>query len=377
MKISTVRSLLILFDLVLVGGIVGVVYLGVQQQKERRADRRSYQQDALKRLAEVKVNEVKTQTKKSYSAIGRLNYAGKAPPEPKKIDKGPKPVPKNVWRPLEDLIILIGAEVHGENVEQPSFILYSRTGDTPITTRPATTPRRTPARPGNRDPRGAARGGRGNPRNGGRPRTVPTPGNSGPSRTIYNAVIGEVIEFSDHELALVKNIKPVLDPELGQTIGWRVVFGYGGKDVEIDVVGETPAKGAVKVVTDNTPISNDPGTWLSWDSKTPHEIRVTDMGLRAFKQKGEKALEGVRFATERIPGKNQKAVKVTHIPDGSLLQKGGVQSGDVFESINDTPVSSRSDIVRYVKQNPNLGSYKVTFWRDGARRSRTVIPPKR
>ena len=73
MKISTVRSLLVLLDLALVGGIVGVVYLDMAvQQDERRAARRSYQQETLRRLAAVSVVAPKASTDQtSYSSNRR------------------------------------------------------------------------------------------------------------------------------------------------------------------------------------------------------------------------------------------------------------------------------------------------------------------
>ena len=373
MKISTVRSLLLLFDIVLVGGIVGVVYLGMQEGKARNADRRAYQQDTMKALAGVTIEAVKSGPRRSYGSIDRLNYSGKVPkkPEPKDPNAGKKPVDRRVWRPLEDLLLLVGAELHGENVDTPSFILYSRLLDQPLAaSKPAPAAASRGSRPtGRRDPRSSPRG-----RSGARsPRTVQTPRTN---RITYTAILGEAIEFSDHELAVVKSIEPVQDKLLGQVIGWKVVFAYDKKDVALEVVGDTPAKGAAKLDPGEAgPISPDKGTWLSWDPSNPHEIQVTDMGMRAFQRDGEKTLEGVRWSSEKIPGKNQKAIKVTHVPPGSALEKGGVRPGDVFESVNGTPVSSRADIVRYAKAHPNMPAYTVVFWRDGARRTRTVRPP--
>ena len=259
MKISTVRSLLVLLDLALVGGIVGVVYLDMAvQQDERRAARRSYQQETLRRLAAVSVVAPKASTDQTYDAIGALNFAGTPPTvEGPKVPEQPK-IPTKEWRPLGDLLTLAGAERHGSGVESPSFILYRRTGDKPIERKPIT-----PAsRPGGRsnDPRGAARN-RGRP-NATRPRTVPKP--SGPQRRTYSAWLGDAIELSDHEIAIVKDIRTVRDELLGQVVGWKVVFDYNGKEVELEVVGDTPRSGKSKAPVADKPVNPDPGTWLGW-----------------------------------------------------------------------------------------------------------------
>jgi len=190
---------------------------------------------------------------------------------------------------------------------------------------------------------------------------------------VYSASVGDAIEFSEHEVAVVNGVRPF--EKDGQVLHYEAMFDYGEKVVPVKVTGTPGGSKAPVAATPKGPISSDPGTWVTWSQSKPHEIQVTEMGVRAFERDGEKVLEGVRWSTERLPG-GQKAIKVAHIPPNGALAKGGARAGDVIESINGTPVSSKSEIVRYVRANPNLPKYTVTFWRGGRRVSRTVNRPQ-
>lgn len=365
MKISTIRSLLILFDLALLGGVVGVVYHGMQQREERSQNRQEFQQDTYRKLKLINPERSEQTKRAPLVEVGKFNFDGRLPKE----DEPDVPVtpvaPKNVFRPLGDLMAVVGAEMHGKGVETPSFILYTRTGDAPLTrnSQPTIPSRDRGGRPvprpgGNRQPAGR------------RPPTPPP--SSSPVRVVHRAYLGDAIEFSGHEIAVVRGVRPVIKE--GQPVAWEAVFDYDSKEVTIAVIGDPAGPRPAAPAEPTGPIDPNPGTWIAWVPSKPHEINVTDMGVRAFKRDGEKVLDGVRWGTDRIGGK--RVIKVTHIPKGGALEAGGVKPGDAFESINGTPVSSKADIVRYVKANPNLPKYSVTFWRDGRRITRTVSRPK-
>ena len=363
MKISTVRSLLILFDLVLLGAIVGVVYLGLQERPKRKQRRQDFQKHVNRRLAEVKPEANATKVDLTYAGIGKMSM-GPPPPEDKvpTEDTNPKPVAGKA-RPLADLVELVGTEVHSGEGASPSFILYtlkSEGGGRPV-----------PAVPDPKDARSrGGRGGRGN-RNGNRNparnvRRAPT-GPVGPTQNIYKVFEGYVIEFSEHEVATVKEVRST-----------EVIFDYDKRDVVVKVPPKrlgTGSSGSTSTAEATGPISPDPGTWIAWVPSKPREIKITPMGMRAFGDKGEKALDGVRWGTERYKD-GKDAVRLAKIPKNSALAKAGAQEGDLLISINGKRVSSKAGAVAYVRANPDLPAYIVEFRRQGRQYKRTVHPPR-
>jgi len=369
MKISTIRSLLIILDLALLGGVAAVVSHGMDQRQQRTRDRQTFQQETYEQLKLITAELPKRSKRGPLVQVGKFNFDGTVPEPPKPVNAEPPKPKEKVYRPLADLMSVIGAEMHGKGVDGPSFILYTRTGDAPLASSPAP-----PTAPSNRDARdrGArnrSTAGRTQPRG----RGVQTPASvAGPVRFVHRAHLGDAIEFSEHEIAVVEGVRSVMKDD--QVVAWEAVFDYGSDEVAISVLGDPGGPKAMSAPEPTGPISADTGTWIAWIPSKPHEINVTDMGVRAFERDGEKALDGVRWGTDQIGGK--KVIKLSHIPKGSVLERGGAKPGDAFESINGVPVSTKADIVRYVKANPNLPSYQVTFWRQGRRLTRTVNRPK-
>ena len=361
MKISTIRSLLIILDLVLLGGVAGVVSHGMDQRKQRNRDRQTFETMTHGQLNLIKTDVPERSERGPLREIDNFLFDGTVPEAPKPVNAEPEKPKEKVYRPLDELMSVIGAEMHGKGVVKRSFILYTRTGDAPLPRAPATT---TPTRD-----RGATRGTRTQPR----VRGVQTPASvAGPLRLVHRAFLGDAIEFSEHEIAVVQGVRPV--KKSGQVVAWLAVFDYSNQEVAVSVLGDPGGPKSTAAPEPTGPINIDPGTWIAWVPSKPHEINVTEMGARAFKRDGEKVLEGVRWGTESIGGK--KVLKVSHIPKGSALERGGAKPGDAFESINGVPISTKADIVRYVKANPNLPSYTVTFWRQGRRLTRTVNRPQ-
>jgi len=365
MKISTIRSLLILLDFLLMAGIAGIVQLGFAEDKTRKEERRDYFEGVKQRLRQAKPGTVDKWSPSRGESIDAANLHNKPKEVPKPVtDVKPKDPAKKVARALDTLVKLIGTEVHpGGGSGEPSFVLYRRLDESPLAAGNASSASSAPpatSRPG----RGAPRGGNRNAR---RTSTPAVP--AGPRTRFYAARENEVIEFSGHEVALVKQVSE-----------GSVLFEYDSKDVTLRVSTERglpstgPSGGGAKPVPSG-PISPDPGTWIAWGSDKPNVINITPMGMRAFDQKGESALEGVRWATERLQD-GKEAVKVTRIPKDSAMVRGGAQSGDIIVSINGVRVSSKASIVAYVKANPNLPAYTVKFLRKGRVYTRVIRPPK-
>ncbi|NRA95151.1 MAG: hypothetical protein HRU14_02975 [Planctomycetes bacterium] len=366
MKISTIRSLLFVLDLALMGGVAGVVSHGMDQRQQRNRDRQTFETTTYEQLKLIKTDVSERTERGPLREIENFRFDGTVPEAPKPVNAAPEKPKEKVYRPLDELMSVIGAEMHGKGVVKRSFILYTRTGDAPLPRAPATTtpPRREPSRG-----RGGSNGNRSQPR----ARGVQTPASvAGPLRVVHRAYLGDAIEFSEHEIAVVEGVRSVV--QNGQVVAWQAVFDYSSQEVAVSVLGDPGGPKSTAAPEPTGPINIDPGTWIAWVPSKPHEINVTEMGARAFKRDGEKVLEGVRWGTESIGGK--KVLKVSHIPKGSALERGGAKPGDAFESINGVPISTKADIVRYVKANPNLPSYTVTFWRQGRRLTRTVNRPQ-
>ena len=58
------------------------------------------------------------------------------------------------------------------------------------------------------------------------------------------------------------------------------------------------------------------------------------------------------------------------------LAKGGLKQGDTIKSINGKRVSSKAQIVSYVKSNPNMPRYTVEYIRNGVLMKKTVTPKR-
>jgi hypothetical protein len=347
MKISTLRTCLFLLNVLVVAGIGYVVFQGFQE-KERRVDElRAYKQKILQGLSDTAGPAVQSgASRRDYPALGSVSLQG-APPQP----VAPTPVaevPKKATAPpLESLITITGIEVR-KDPSEPSVIFYFL-GQAPASaTQPTLPVGRVPVVSG-------------------RPVLPPTGG--GDPRPLV-AAEGSVIELGNG-----------FEATLQEVTSQEVRFFYDDQVRSLSMsaldTGPTGAVGRGGVTPAATgPISNDPGVWISWNPGKPQDgIVLTDMGVRALKEKGESVLEGIRFESELVSD-GKPAIKLSHIPKDNVLRKAGAEDNDVLTHINGTRVSTRPDIVRYVEGNPNLPEYRVTFLRRGNSYTRVIRPPR-
>jgi membrane-associated protease RseP (regulator of RpoE activity) len=350
MKISTIRSLLILLDLLLLAGIAAIVYSGLKDRDKRKDRRGDYQQRINALLAEAKSGPLTSAARETNPAIDALNLSNRKVKVVEAVVEQPKEATPTSLRPLHEFMQLVGTEVHSDDMATPSFVLWKEPGADgggSMATRP-------PARasPAIRSP--------------GRP-TPPPLGGALVAPVVFRVSKGEAIEFSEREVAILKDVLPE----------GRAVFIYGGQEVTLEVAversGTGPGGGGAPPPPDTSPINPDPGTWISWNPDEPKPIRITPMGMRAATP--ESVLDGVTTSTERLAADGLPAIKLTTVPKDSALAKAGAQDGDILISINDKRITSKPEAVRYVKDNPNLSSYEVQFRRRGVTYTRVVMPP--
>lgn len=154
----------------------------------------------------------------------------------------------------------------------------------------------------------------------------------------------------------------------------EVVFEYGPDRAEhvLRIPTEPPRDGAASQpsATGAQPVRGnlDAGIEYKADSST---LKIKREGRAALEQDGERILEGLGLSTTDL-GDGKKGLKIDSLKPGSELTRWGVETGDVLISVNDVPMSTKSEVVDYVKKNPKLGRYDVTFMRRGARMNRQV-----
>lgn len=119
---------------------------------------------------------------------------------------------------------------------------------------------------------------------------------------------------------------------------------------------------------------SDPGlrpfaTYIE-SKKDSGNITIKPGGDRALEREGEAVLEGVIFSSTEVKG--GKALRVDKVPPTSVLAQHGVQDGDVLVSVDGKPMSSKSEVVDYAKQNKNKQVFDVEILRRGNRVMKTV-----
>ncbi len=321
MKISTLRLLLVLLDLMLFASVVGVVWQGLKEKEQRKSDAAKFRTVLDQDLEQIRPEAGVLQQVPYGQNIHKLKPWGVDVAKPEPVAAAVEQ-PKSARPELGTLVKVMGIQ-HGSSPEF-SFALLLKKGGPP-----------------------------------------PKPDELGD--LFYG--VRQVVEFA--EGAMVARIETE-----------QVVFDYDGKEVAIKPEAPTvpgaaapaPAPGTAPGVQAGQ-VTEDPGTWIYWDPQKPGTITITPNGHVSMKAKGDAVIEGVRWSSETLPD-GKPAVKIDHIPDNNVIGKGQAQVGDVIESINGHRVTSKADIIDYVKKNSNLTQYKVRFWRQGRVHERVVIPPR-
>lgn len=154
----------------------------------------------------------------------------------------------------------------------------------------------------------------------------------------------------------------------------EVVFKYGPNESDEQTlkIATEPVRDAAASMPTPTGArvapSLDGGIIYKPDSGT---IQVKAAGRAAIDKDGERILEGVTFGSTDLGG-GKKGLKIETVPAGNELAKYGVESGDVLISVNDVPMSTKSEVVDYVKRNSKLSVFDVVFLRRGANLRRKI-----
>jgi type II secretory pathway component PulC len=169
---------------------------------------------------------------------------------------------------------------------------------------------------------------------------------------------GEVIPFANE--AVVLEIWPS-----------KVIFQNGDRTETLQIPDKpsTPAGGST---SQSRPGDKGDRPFLTYleskrDSST---VTIKSGGDKALAREGEAVLDGAVFSTTEGAG-GKKMLRIDKVPPA--LGQHGVQDGDTLISIDGTAMSTKSEVVDYVKQHQNKPSYEVVFLRRGNRVTKIVV----
>jgi type II secretory pathway component PulC len=320
MKISTMRGLLVALDVALCAGIGGVVFKEYEAKDARPADQRRFKEETTRQLKALDDAAPQPARKEDFLYLkGPLGSTKEPDVEP---EAAPPPVERVDTTPLDGLIVVRGVWANAD----PSFVRIEP-----------------------KDPKKVV------------------------DETGFFEV-GQVVEFANG--AAVKEIRKV-----------EVLFDYQGQEVIMgiepyEVAGAAEAAGRATGGTSGPraervtrAVLENPGSWVQYTKKSS-KVTVTKTGVSAIRDYGDEVIKDVVWATDRLAD-GKKAIKITKIPTNSALRAGGLEEGDVIESINGERVTSKAEIVSYVKRNPNLPKYTVKIIRRGRTIVRTVVAQRR
>jgi type II secretory pathway component PulC len=150
----------------------------------------------------------------------------------------------------------------------------------------------------------------------------------------------------------------------------EVVF-QNGPNVEKMKIPDTPS------VAPGGSTSSRPGekgdkpfvTYLE-SKKDSGTITIKNGGDKALSREGESVLDGAQFSTTE-GSKGEKMLRIDKVPPA--LAQHGLQDGDTLVSVDGFPMSTKSEVVDYVKRNKSKPSYDVTILRRGAYVKKLVV----
>lgn len=99
-------------------------------------------------------------------------------------------------------------------------------------------------------------------------------------------------------------------------------------------------------------------------------ITIKNGGALALAREGESVLNGAVFSST-VGGKGEKMLRIDKVPPE--LAQHGLQDGDTLVSVDGFPMSTKSEVVDYVKRNKNKPSYDVTILRRGRTVKKLVV----
>jgi hypothetical protein len=162
------------------------------------------------------------------------------------------------------------------------------------------------------------------------------------------------------------------------------VFDWCGKDIELRPNQKGEGKRAATAAGPANPL--DDGDKAALDKHRDSKLTLNlgnDRYLvgkddRAnYEKNGERLLNEVRIQEQPTADKKGKEVVLGNVrPTSQLSRTYGVQTGDVLISINGEPVSSKTQAIRYVRENSDLEKYVVVLRRKGKEVTKTILVPR-
>jgi len=154
----------------------------------------------------------------------------------------------------------------------------------------------------------------------------------------------------------------------------EVVF-QNGDNQETVQIPETPSgpSGGASGGSSSKPMDSGArpfGTYVE-SKKDSGTIMIKSGGSIALEREGESVLQGVVWSTTE-GAKGVQQLRVDKVPPGSLLAQHGVQDGDILVSVNGQPMSTKSEVVDYVKSHKTTYLFEVVIQRQGRLVHKTV-----
>jgi type II secretory pathway component PulC len=309
MNVNRVRSLMLLVNLGLAGATGYTVYTEFKEKKVRSEKTSTFYDQLRKDLESAPKARTKDATRVSIKTSDLLDMTGDKP-KPVVVESAPVPTSR-VTTPIDDLLRIVTISVYPDRTQSRVAVARKAPGGDP---------------PGERLSFGE----------------------------------GEAIAFANDAVVLAIFADHVLFRNADQEQELRI----------IDTAGPPAPGGPTSARTTSDP-GNRPFISYVESKKDSGNITIKPGGNIALAREGEQVLDGVVWSTTDS-AKGGKALRVDTVPPDSVLARHGVQNGDVLVSVNGVPMSTKSEIVDYVKRNKTMSVFEVAIQRRGNIVTKTV-----
>ena len=310
MNVNRVRSLMLLVNLGLAGATGYTVYTEFKEKKVRSEKTATFYDQLRKDLEAAPKARTKDATRSSIRLSDLLDMTGDKP-KPVVVESAASVPTSRVTTPIEDLLRIVTISVYPDRTQSRVAVARKAPGGDPP---------------------------------------------------------GERLSFGEGEAVAFANDAVVL-----AIYSDHVLFRNGDQEQElriIDTAGPPAPGGPTSARTVSDP-GNRPFITYVESKKDSGNITIKPGGNLALSREGEQVLDGVVWSTTES-AKGGKALKVDSVPPDSVLAKHGVQNGDVLVSVNNVPMSTKSEVVDYVKRNKTMSVFEVAIQRRGNIVTKTV-----
>jgi hypothetical protein len=309
MNVNRVRSLLLLVNIGLAGGTGYTVYHEFDTKKVRTQQTTDFYDKLTKDVTAAPKAVRTTSVRVSIKDSDLVDFTGDKP-KVAEIESRPASAPTSVRTPVEDMIKLVTISVHPDR--SLSRVALSRKTGTDLPS----------------------------------------------ERLIFGE--GDAIPFANDAVVVEVRSK-------------EVVFQNGDKleTVKISEIPAVAAGGPSGGSSRPADTGARPFSTYIESKKDSGTVTIKSGGALALDREGETVLQGVIWSTtEDKDGK--KALRVDKVPPNSVLAQHGLQDGDVLVSVNGQAMSSKSEVVDYVKSHKSTYLFEVVIQRRGGLVHKTV-----